>query len=50
MDIDRLAHKIWRTVPGITFEKARQMALSVANVPNTREDKQVRVIRAKETR
>lgn len=50
MDIERLAHQIWRSVPGITFDKARQMALSLANSHDTRENKQVRVIRAKETR
>lgn len=49
MSTDQVARQIWMANPGLTFEEARKRAERMSK-KETREIKQVRVIRAEEVR
>ena len=50
MSVEQLAKQIWVANPGITFEEARERAARVSRDKQTRDLKQVRIMRAEEVR
>lgn len=50
MSVEQLAKQIWIANPGITFEEARERAARMQSEKQTRDLKQVRVVRAEEVR
>lgn len=50
MSVEQLAKQIWVANPGITFEEARERAARMSHKKETRELKQIRVVRAEEVR
>lgn len=50
MSLYQVARQIWMAHPGLTFEEAMRRAERIVSQKETREIKQVRVVRAEELR
>ena len=50
MSLYQVARQIWMANPGLTFEEAMRCAERLSSEKETREIKQVRVVRAEELR